>query len=74
MKLLDGYKKLITTLTGMMSVNYVAFLVSIDDLDAVHKIELYALIVATLGALAGVHGLFQSKLDRFKTMVSEDKK
>jgi hypothetical protein len=63
---LEGLKKLITTLAGMCSVNFIAYLVYTDALDMVHKIELYSLLVVTQGALAGVHGLLQSKLDKFK--------
>ena len=59
-------KKLVTTLVGMMSVNYIAYLVYMDTLDTVHKIELYALLITAQSALAGVHGLLQSKIDRMK--------
>ena len=57
-------KKLVTTLCGMASLNYIAFLVYKDALDHIHKIELYALLITALAALAGVHGLLQSKLDK----------
>lgn len=59
-------KKLVTTLCGMASLDYIAFLVFKDTLDHIHKIELYALIVTAVAALAGVHGLFQSKIDKLK--------
>lgn len=59
-------KKLVTTLCGMASLNYIAFLVFKDTLDHIHKIELYALLITALAALAGVHGLFQSKIDKLK--------
>lgn len=74
MKSFNISKKLITTLTGMGSINYVAYLIFADQIDTVHKIELYSLIVVSLGALAGVHGFLQSKLDRFKNISSEEKK
>lgn len=57
-------KKLVTTLVGMMSLNYIGYLIFKDRLDAVHKIELYALLITAQATLAGVHGLLQSKIDR----------
>lgn len=59
-------KKLVTTLAGMACLLYIATLVYMDKIDGTHKIELYAMIIATLGALAGVHGLLQSRLDKVK--------
>jgi hypothetical protein len=71
---LEGYKKIITTLLGMFSIDYVAYLIFKDNLDMVHKIELYSLIIVTLGALAGVHGLIQGKIDKAKLGINEEKK
>lgn len=65
MKLI-GYRKLLTTLAGMMSLNFVGYLIYSDELDMVHKIELYALLITALAALAGVHGLLQAKVDKAK--------
>ena len=59
-------KKLVTTLVGMMSLNYVGYLIFSDELDTVHKIELYALLISAIAALAGIHGLLQSKIDKIK--------
>ncbi|OHC01815.1 MAG: hypothetical protein A2Z57_06440 [Planctomycetes bacterium RIFCSPHIGHO2_12_39_6] len=73
MKILDGYKKLITVLTGMCSVNYVAYLIFNDTVDVTHRIELYSLVIVTLGAMAGVHGMLQSKID-MKKILPNDKK
>lgn len=64
-------KKLVTTLCGMASLNYIAFLVFKDTLDHTHKIELYALLISGIAALAGIHGLFQSKIDKLKTNQGE---
>ena len=59
-------KKMLTTLVGMMSINYIAYLIFQDKLDTVHKIELYSLLVATQGALAGIHNLLQGKIDKIE--------
>lgn len=64
-------KKLITTLAGMLSLNYVGYLIFSDSLDPTHKIELYALLISAIAALAGIHGLLQSKIDRVKVEDSE---
>lgn len=64
-------KKLVTTLCGMASLNYIGYLIFKDVLDTVHKIELYALLITALAALAGVHGLLQSKIDRLKPVKEE---
>lgn len=64
-------KKLVTTLVGMMSLNYIGYLIYKDGLDVVHKIELYALLITAQAALAGVHGLLQSKIDRLKPVGME---
>lgn len=64
-------KKLVTTLVGMMSLNYVGYLIFSDTLDTVHKIELYALLISAIAALAGIHGLLQSKIDKIKAADSE---
>lgn len=66
-------KKLVTTLCGMASLNYIGYLIFEDTLDNVHKIELYALLITAQAALAGVHGLFQSKIDRLKSIKEEGK-
>jgi hypothetical protein len=57
-------KKLITTIIALFSLNYVALLIYKDTLDATHKIELYSLLIVAISALAGVHGLLQSKIDK----------
>ena len=49
-----------------MSLNYVGYLIFSDTLDTVHKIELYALLISAIAALAGIHGLLQSKIDKIK--------
>lgn len=59
-------KKLVTTLCGMASLLYIATLIFCETIDNTHKIELYAMIIAAIGGLAGIHGLFQSKLDKVK--------
>ena len=59
-------KKLVTTLTGMASLLYIATLVYMETIDGTHKIELYAMIIAAIGALAGVHSLLQTRLDKVK--------
>lgn len=66
-------KKLVTTLVGMMSLNYIGYLIYKDRLDVVHKIELYALLITAQAALAGVHGLLQSKIDRLKPVGNGEK-
>lgn len=57
-------KKLVTTLAGMFSINYVAYLVWTDTLDVTHKVEIYGMIIGSLGALAGVHQYLQTKIDK----------
>ena len=59
-------KKLVTTLSGMASLLYIATLVYMEKIDCTHKIELYCLIISSVAALAGIHGLFQSKIDKAK--------
>lgn len=59
-------KKLVTTLSGMASLLYIATLIFYEVIDHTHKIELYAMIIGTIGALAGVHSLLQSKTDNLK--------
>lgn len=69
-------KKLVTTLCGMASLLYIATLIFYELIDHTHKIELYAMIIAAVGGLAGIHGLFQTRLDRAKLGVDNaiDKK
>lgn len=59
-------KKLVTTLSGMASLLYIATLIFYEVIDHTHKIELYAMIISGVAALAGIHGLFQSKTDNLK--------
>ena len=59
-------KKLVTTLSGMASLLYIATLVFYEVIDHTHKIELYAMIIGALGSLAGIHGLLQSRSDNLK--------
>lgn len=57
-------KKLVTTLCGMASLLYIATLVYMETIDGTHKIELYALLISAVAALAGIHGLLQSQVDK----------
>lgn len=66
-KILDGYKKLIISFCALMSINFTTWVISKDaTIDGTHRIELYILIIATIGALAGIHGLIQSRSDKSK--------
>lgn len=61
-------KKLVTTLSGMACLLYIATLIFYEVIDHTHKIELYAMIIAGISSLAGIHGLLQSRLDKSKTI------
>ena len=63
---IEGYKKIIITVLGMVSLDYIGWLIFKDTLDPTHKIELYSLLVFTQGALAGGHSFIQSKIDKAK--------
>lgn len=65
-KWIDGFKKLITALTGILSINFVTVLIYLDSIDGTHKVELYALCIGSISALAAGHFYVQSKLDKPK--------
>ena len=66
--LLDGYKKILTTFFGMLSICFISLLVSKETIDPTHKIELYLVAMATIGALAGAHSYIQGQIDKVKSL------